>query len=145
MSGHFSKPTMIIGADVSHAAPGSLTPSFAAMTMSLDSYCSRYAAAVQTNGHRVEMISSHTIAGMMSPLFNHWSQNVGQGNCPQHVIYFRDGVSAAQYVNVLSAEVASLKGLLHQLSQHNANYKVISSNSTLLSIWKLTWHRSTSL
>ena len=141
MGGHFTKPTMIIGADVSHAAPGSLTPSFAAMTMSLDSYCSRYAAAVQTNGHRVEMIASHTIAGSMTPLFNHWSQNVGQGNCPQHVIYFRDGVSAAQYANVLFSEVASLKGLLHQLSRHNPNYKVSPNNPTMLSISRLTWDR----
>ena len=123
MQGHFSKPTMIIGADVSHAAPGSLAPSFAAMTMSLDPYCSRYAAAVQTNGQRVESIASQTIAGMMSPMFNHWSQNVGKGNLPAHVIYFRDGVSAAQYANLLKFEVAALKGLLHQLSKSNPNYK----------------------
>ena len=124
MSGHFSKPTMIIGADVSHAAPGSLAPSFAAMTMSIDTYCSRYAAAVQSNGHRVEMIATQTIAGLMTPFFNHWSQNVGQGNLPLHVIYFRDGVSAAQYTNVIKYEVAALKGLLHNLSKHNPNYKV---------------------
>lgn len=124
MKGHFNKPTMIIGADVSHAAPGSLAPSFAAMTMSLDAYCSRYAAAVQTNGQRVEIIASHTIAGMMTPMFNHWAQNIGGGNFPKHVIYFRDGVSAAQYVNVLALEVAALKGLLHQLSKHDPNYKV---------------------
>ena len=127
MSGHFGKPTMIIGADVSHAAPGSQAPSFAAMTMSLDTFCGRYAAAVQTNGQRVEMIASHTIRDMMNPLFNHWAQNVGQGNGPQHVIYFRDGVSAAQYVNVIKFEVASLKALLHEMSKHNPNYKVGSN------------------
>ena len=144
MGSHFSKNTMIMGADVSHAAPGSNTPSFAAMTMSLDLYCSRYAAAVQTNGHRVEMISSHVIAAMLTPLFNHWSQNVGQGNLPQHVIYFRDGVSAAQYGNLLSAEVAAVKGLLHHLSYHNKNYKVIPNNPRMLPMSRLTWHRSTS-
>ena len=139
MKGHFGKPTMIIGADVSHAAPGSLAPSFAAMTMSLDTYCSRYAAAVQTNGQRVEIIASHTIAGMMTPMFNHWSQNIGNGNLPQHVIYFRDGVSAAQYVNVLALEVAALKGLLHQLAKHNPNYKVSAQHPTIGA--KLTWCR----
>ena len=132
MKGHFGKPTMIIGADVSHAAPGSIAPSFAAMTMSLDPYCSRYAAAVQTNGQRVEIIATQTIAGMMTPMFNHWSQNIGGGNLPKHVIYFRDGVSAAQYVNVLALEVAALKGLLHQLAKHDPNYKV--SAHDLLSI-----------
>ncbi len=44
--------TMIIGADVSHPSPGSPQGSMAALTMSMDRHASRYAAAVQTNGHR---------------------------------------------------------------------------------------------
>jgi eukaryotic translation initiation factor 2C len=44
--------TMVIGADVSHASPGSPQASMAALTMSMDKHASRYAAAVQTNGHR---------------------------------------------------------------------------------------------
>jgi eukaryotic translation initiation factor 2C len=44
--------TMIVGADVSHASPGSPQASMAALTMSMDKHASRYAAAVQTNGHR---------------------------------------------------------------------------------------------
>jgi len=44
--------TMIIGADVSHGSPGSPQGSMAALTMSIDKHASRYAAAVQTNGHR---------------------------------------------------------------------------------------------
>ena len=124
MAGYFSKPTMIIGADVSHAAPGASNPSMAAMTMSLDKYASRYAAACQTNSHRVEMITTHNIDSMMEPLFNHWSQNVGGGRLPSHVYYFRDGVSSAQYGNVMMYEVAALKALLHRLSAANKEYKV---------------------
>ena len=96
----------------------------AAMTMSLDSYASRYAAACQTNPHRVEMITSHNIDTMMEPLFNHWAQNVGQGHLPSHVYYFRDGVSAAQYGNVMLYEVAALKALLHRIAESNKEYKV---------------------
>lgn len=124
MSGHFTKPTMVIGADVSHAAPGASNPSMAAMTMSIDRYASRYAAACQTNSHRVEMITTHNIDDMMTPLFNHWSQNVGGGRLPAHVYYFRDGVSAAQYGNVMTYEVAALKALLYRLSAANKDYKV---------------------
>ncbi len=51
-SDFFSVPTMILGADVSHASPGSPQASMAALTMSLDKDACRYAAAVQTNGHR---------------------------------------------------------------------------------------------
>ena len=61
---------------------------------------------------------------MMTPLFNHWSQNVGGGRLPQHVYYFRDGVSAAQYANVMLYEVAALKALLYRLSSANKDYKV---------------------
>jgi eukaryotic translation initiation factor 2C len=50
----FQKPgkTMILGADVSHPSPGSPQPSIAAVTMSADADCCRYAAQVDTNGHR---------------------------------------------------------------------------------------------
>lgn len=124
MIGHFTKPTMIIGADVSHAAPGMDTPSKVAMTMSLDQYASRYAAAVQNNPARVELIATHNVDSIMGPLINHWSQNVGGGRLPQHVYYFRDGVSGPQYANVMKHEVAALKALLHRTAGADPNYKV---------------------
>ena len=124
MSGPFSKPTMIIGCDVSHAAPGSDAPSMVAMTMSLDTYASRYTAAVQTNAARVEQVSTHNIDTMMTPLMNHWAQTIGQGKYPRHVFYYRDGVSAAQYGNVMKYEVAALKALLYRLNATDKNYQV---------------------
>jgi len=127
MGSYFDKPTMIIGCDVSHAAPGSLNPSMAALTMSLDQYAARYAAAVQTNGTRVEMLTPANIDGMMSPLMNHWAQTTGQGKYPAHVYYFRDGVSAAQYGNVMKSEVAPLKALLYRLAATDKSYKVSTS------------------
>lgn len=76
----FNRPTMIIGADVSHPGAGSLQPSMAAVTMSFDSVASRYAAAVQTNGHRVEMITETNINNMIIPLFGQWATRVNSGN-----------------------------------------------------------------
>jgi eukaryotic translation initiation factor 2C len=76
----FTRPTMIIGADVSHAGPGSDQPSVAALTMSFDTVASRYAAAVQTNGYRVEMITETNINNMMMPLFNQWTKRVNGDN-----------------------------------------------------------------
>ena len=124
MASFFNQPTMIIGADVSHAAPGMSNPSMAAMTMSLDKYASRYAAACQTNPHRVEMITAHNIDTMMEPLFTHWAQNIGGGHLPSHVYYFRDGVSSAQYGNVMLYEVAALKAILYRMAAANKEYKV---------------------
>ncbi|TVY80632.1 Protein argonaute [Lachnellula suecica] len=105
----FPRPTMIIGADVSHASPGSQQASMAAMTMSFDTIACRYAAAVQTNGHRVEMITKTNIEGMLGFLFPEWVKQVGKGALPQHIYYFRDGVSEGQYAHVLDQEVAHIK------------------------------------
>ena len=116
---------MIIGADVSHGAPGSQAPSMAAMTVSMDKLAARYAAAVETNGHRVEMIATRNIEDMLRPLFQHWAENVGGGRMPQHVYYFRDGVSEGQYQAVLKAEVADIKRILYDMTRTDPNYKCV--------------------
>lgn len=112
-AGLFSKvPTLVIGADVSHAAPGQQSASMAAMTFSIDALGCRYAAACETNGFRVEMIETNNIDKMLKPMIQYWTQAVGNGKFPQRVLYFRDGVSEMQYAHVLQQEVADMKALL---------------------------------
>ena len=94
------EPTMFIGADVSHASPGSPQASMAAVTVSFDRFGGRYAAGCQTNGHRVEMISESNWNHILKPLVSQWQSNVGGGKLPTQVYYFRDGVSEGQYVSV---------------------------------------------
>ncbi|KAG9244119.1 Piwi domain-containing protein [Calycina marina] len=108
----FPRPTMVIGADVSHATPGSPQASMAAITVSMDAIAARFAAAVQTNGHRIEMITPHNIKGMLIPLVQQWAAKIGRGNLPQHIYYFRDGVSEGQYQHVLDQEVKHMKEAL---------------------------------
>lgn len=103
---------MIIGSDVSHPTPGSPQASMAALTMSMDADAIRYAAAVQTNGIRVEMITKQNIISMMMPLFDEWIKKVGKGVGPSHIYYFRDGVSEGQYMHVLEEEVADMKAAI---------------------------------
>ena len=112
--GHFKVPSVIIGADVSHPAPGSFSPSFAAITVSLDKYAARYGAAVQTNGHRVEMITTANLNGLIMPLMGHYVQNVNNSKPPENVYYFRDGVSEGQYDAVLKQEVADIRKMFSQ-------------------------------
>jgi len=81
----------------------------AAITMSMDNIAARYAAAVQTNGHRVEMITESNIKSMLLPMFKNWIANVGGKNIPAHIYYFRDGVSEGQYSHVLEQEVMHMK------------------------------------
>ncbi|KAL8936923.1 MAG: hypothetical protein Q9216_004682 [Gyalolechia sp. 2 TL-2023] len=121
-SGHFSRPTMIIGADVSHAAPGIHAPSYAAMTVSMDKYAVRYAAGVQSNGFRVEMISTKNLRDMLIPLFRHWTANVSGGRLPDHIYYFRDGVSEGQFTKVLRNEVGDIKEILMEMGETRKDY-----------------------
>jgi len=84
----------------------------AAITMSMDNIAARYAAAVQTNGHRVEMITESNIKSMLLPMFRKWITKVGGGNIPMHIYYFRDGVSEGQYSHVLEQEVKHMKSAI---------------------------------
>jgi len=111
-TGHFNVSTLVLGADVSHGAPGSDNPSMAALTCSMDKLGIRYAAACETNGYRVEMITTDNINNMLKPMIQHWTQHVGGGKFPSRIIYFRDGVSEGQYRHVLEQEVYDMKALL---------------------------------
>lgn len=114
--GSFGGPTMFIGADVSHASPGSQEASMAALTVSFDKHAGRYAAGCQTNGHRVEMISENNMRNILGPLITEWQQDVGGGRLPTQVFYMRDGVSEGQFSHVLQQEVPHIKNLLSSIS-----------------------------
>ena len=126
--GHFKRPTIIIGADVSHASPGSMQASMAAITVSLDRQCLRYGAACQTNGHRVEIITAYNIESLVEPFAREWMMTAGQGRFPSHCIYFRDGVSEGQYQHVLQQEVRDLRRVFNKLaSENNVQKPTVSS------------------
>jgi hypothetical protein len=84
----------------------------AALTMSMDQNACRYAAGVQTNGFRVEMLTEANIKQLFIGMFGKWITKVGGGTGPAHIYYFRDGVSEGQFAQVLEHEVAVMKRLL---------------------------------
>ncbi|KAA8613409.1 eukaryotic translation initiation factor 2C 2 [Pyrenophora tritici-repentis] len=107
-----SIPTMVVGADVSHPAPGAASgeaASFAAITVSADAYFVKYWAECNTNGNRVEMVTTTNIYEHFGNMARVWMQRIGQGRAPQRVLYIRDGVSEGQYAQVLSDEVHDMK------------------------------------
>ena len=126
---HFKVPTMIIGADVSHPGPGSLGASMAAVTVSMDKFGARYAAACQSNGSRVEMISTWNMEDMLRPLFVEWCTKLG-GMFPQHVIYMRDGVSEGQFQHVLHQELRDLKAVWESLP--TGKQKILNMKFTVI-------------
>lgn len=128
---------MIIGADVTHPAPGSASGcSYGAITVSMDRICARYAAAVESNGERVEILTAKSIEEMLRPLIQHWCEDISGGRVPTHVYYFRDGVSEGQYGAVLRDEIGELKKVFASFGQHDVSlplhrYRSIHANSKL--------------
>lgn len=111
--GWITKPTMYVGADVSHAAPGVEGASIAAITVSFDRRGLKYAGLVESNGIRVEMITTENWENVFGLLCERWIQTLGNGKAPQHLIYFRDGVSEGQYAQVIEQEVRDIRSVLH--------------------------------
>lgn len=122
--GSFSSPTMFIGADVSHASPGSQEDSMAALTVSFDRHAGRYAAGCQSNGHRVEMISETNFSTILGPMVKAWMKAVGGGNLPSQVFYMRDGVSEGQFSHVMQQEVKSLRNVFSSIAGKTWNGKL---------------------
>ncbi len=94
------------------------------MTVSMDRLCARYAAAVESNGDRVEILTTKTIEDMLKPLIEHWCEEIGEGRLPKHVYYFRDGVSEGQYNEVLRNEVADIKQIFAEFGKYNPQHEV---------------------
>ncbi|KAK0197539.1 ribonuclease H-like domain-containing protein [Armillaria mellea] len=79
-------PTMIIGADVSHAGPGSMAPSVASVVASTDLYGAQYTARMEIQRSRQEIIEK--LEDMVFRL-----------------IFYRDGVSEGEFEIVRKEEM----------------------------------------
>ncbi|KAI1421193.1 Piwi domain-containing protein [Xylaria sp. FL1777] len=119
----FKCPTMIIGVDVSHASPGSHSPSMAAMTVSMDKNATRYAAACEVNGWREELLQSTTSHGMFPPLLKYWMSL--HKVAPQHLYYFRDGVDEGQFQGVLETEISEIRRAFRECNAGSPKITVI--------------------
>ncbi|KAI2631219.1 Piwi domain-containing protein [Xylaria nigripes] len=123
ISPFFSHPTMMIGVDVSHASPGSGSPSMAAMTVSMDKTATRYAAACETNGWRDEVLRSTTANTLFPRLLRQWMKY--NRTVPEHVYYFRDGIDEGQFQAVVETEVDSLRRIFREHNAGNPKFTVI--------------------
>jgi eukaryotic translation initiation factor 2C len=105
--------TMIIGADVSHAAPGADSPSIASITMSMDKEFTRYIAQVENNGLRNEIISTSVMKALFKKMMEEWMK-VNEGRIPMRILYFRDGVSNEMMSKVLYNEVRDINNAIKE-------------------------------
>jgi len=113
-------PTIIMGADVMHPAPGSDTPSFSALVGSVDSCAVKYIPRTSVQLPRQEIISDlHTMAKEI--LTSHLQFKIRmekksvEAAKPKRLLFFRDGVSEGQFGQVMEQEVEVLKKVCVEL------------------------------
>ncbi|KAJ7068346.1 argonaute-like protein [Mycena amicta] len=108
-------PTIVMGADVIHPAPGSDgRPSFTALVGNVDSDTAKYVSASRVQTSRQEMIEElepmcrHIVS--MNMRYREMVEKKPAGSlAPKRIIFFRDGVSEGQFKQVLEQELPLLK------------------------------------
>ncbi|KAK3234461.1 hypothetical protein CYMTET_55286 [Cymbomonas tetramitiformis] len=112
-----NKPFMVFGADVTHAAPGSVAPSVAAVVGSLNLSATRYAARIMLQEERAQKASTEGITRMKDAvkelLLDFYRTN---NKCkPERLLFYRDGVSEGEFNQVLRHEFPQIREACHEL------------------------------
>ncbi|RIA81109.1 Piwi domain-containing protein [Glomus cerebriforme] len=108
------KPTIVMGADVTHPAPGkSERTSVAALCASLDAKASRYAASIRIQSGGTEIIVD--LANMVKELLKTFYQTCGRK--PERILFYRDGVSEGQFKQVLEKEIYAIRAACQALEE----------------------------
>ncbi|KAF8313410.1 Piwi-domain-containing protein [Clavulina sp. PMI_390] len=107
------QPTVVMGADVIHPAPGSEgRPSFTSLVANVDSDTAKYVAATRVQTSRQEMIDDLQVMAInLLKKYTGYRQMVEKKSnpAPRRIIFYRDGVSEGQFKTVLDTEVPLLK------------------------------------
>lgn len=116
----FARPLIIIGADVTHPAPGDrVKPSIAACVGSMDSVPSKYRAAVRVQIQREEAVARveiiEDLQAMVVELLRAFHRETRQK--PERIIFYRDGVSEGQFAYVQDMEVKAIRDACLELAK----------------------------
>jgi eukaryotic translation initiation factor 2C len=105
--------TMVVGIDVTHPAPGSSAnaPSVASIVASVDPFLAQWPADLRIQKGRQERVSE--LAELMASRLNLWRAK--QGQLPENILVYRDGVSEGQYQMVVQEELPELRKACEKL------------------------------
>lgn len=107
---------IIMGADVTHPPPGiPNVPSYAAVTASYDCDFFNFNMVAQIQPPRKEDISGLKEIALRQLKFYYQKTQ----KKPNHIIFFRDGVSEGQFEKILTTEVKALKEACRSLSNYH--------------------------
>ncbi|XP_077490052.1 protein argonaute-2-like [Amblyomma americanum] len=108
----FREPIIIIGADVTHPAPGDrVKPSIAACVGSLDLEFARYRASIRVQVQQQEAVARVEIIEDLKEMIKELlkAYYVETRNKPLRIIFFRDGVSEGQFDIVQDQELSAIR------------------------------------
>lgn len=108
-----STPHIVLGADVTHPAPGGGSrPSVAAVVGSYDRHAMQFSGALRNQPSRQEMIDK--MGEMFLEVYRRWFDHFRDpqtkiGIHAESIIMFRDGVSEGQYQQVMDNELPAIR------------------------------------
>jgi eukaryotic translation initiation factor 2C len=99
--------TMVVGIDVTHASPGSLSnaPSVAAVVASIDKFLGQFPCELSIQKGREEMVTD--LSAMFKSRLDLWGAR--NKTLPENILVYRDGVSEGQYQVLKDTEIPSLR------------------------------------
>ncbi|KCZ79933.1 hypothetical protein H312_02661, partial [Anncaliia algerae PRA339] len=101
-----NRPTMLIGADVSHPGIGDLeSPSIVGIVSSYEKTLTKYNTYILTQEKKSEIIADLNNVIKKSLISFHKHNNIE----PEKIIYFRDGVGDSQFYDVFATEYKAIK------------------------------------
>lgn len=98
-------PTMIIGADVTHPAPGENRPSVVAVVASMDQFAFKYSGRIKVQASGVEVIDG--LKFLVYQLLTAFAEK--NRLYPKRILFYRDGVSEGQYADIMRTEVTAVR------------------------------------
>ncbi|KAF5387029.1 hypothetical protein D9615_002113 [Tricholomella constricta] len=114
-------PTIVLGADVIHPAPGTEgRPSFTSVVGNVDSDNAKYIATTSVQTSRQEMIDDlQSMCKKILSMYIGYRASVEKKpkpTAPKRLIFFRDGVSEGQFQQVLDLELPLIKAACTELN-----------------------------
>uniref|UniRef100_A0A023G7R7 Putative germ-line stem cell division protein hiwi/piwi n=1 Tax=Amblyomma triste TaxID=251400 RepID=A0A023G7R7_AMBTT len=121
----FKRPIIIIGADVTHPAPGDrVKPSIAACVGSMDPVPARYRASIRVQIQQQEAVARveiiEDLKDMIKELLKAFNQETRLK--PERIVFYRDGVSEGQFGFVRDQELKAIRDACLELSP-DGSYK----------------------
>jgi len=107
-----ANPTIVMGADVVHPAPGSGNrPSFTSLVGSVDPSAVRYVSTIQVQTSRQEIIDA--MESMSTYVLTRYKASTG--TFPKRILFYRDGVSEGQFATVIEDELPLIRNACKKL------------------------------